>query len=358
MKKQDSDLSSQRRLNFPLSTFNFPLYNLILAIGFVILSPRFAFDAITKGKYASGFRQRLGYLPAIVDESKLIIWLHCVSVGETNAAQPLVKKILAEFPQHQIVVSTTTRTGQNLARELFKSDAATVFYFPFDFKFAVRRVLKHIKPQAVLIMETEIWFNFLRECRKQNVKTALINGRLSPTSFRNYKLIRGFMSEVLTNLDLALMQSESDANRILQLGIAPGKVTVTGNVKFDLSFDANETDLTREFRERFEVKTPLIIAASTHEPEEKWIVEAFKRLRADFPNDKPRLLIAPRHPERFGAVENLLKNSGFSFAKRSGETAIHDKEAEIILLDSIGELKSVYSLAEIVFVGGSLMTKG
>jgi 3-deoxy-D-manno-octulosonic-acid transferase len=231
-----------------------------------------------------------------------------------------------------------------------------VFYFPFDWRFIVRRVLQHIKPDLVLIMETELWFNFLREAKRQGVKVALINGRLSEKSFKNYSLIRGLMKEVLSNLDLALMSDERDAKRIINLGCDAQRVFVTGNVKFDLMINANESKLTNYFRARFGDDKPLIIATSTHEPEEKLILAAFQKLREQI--DLPRLTLVPRHPERFERVANLIKESGFTFARRSTEIAQTDKQADVVLLDSIGELRAIYPLATLVFVGGSLCRHG
>lgn len=334
------------------------LYSLVLTIGFLLLLPRFLWDALRKGKYADGFWQRLGFLPDFDRQNKKIIWLHCVSVGETNAAKPFVKAILENFPDHYLVVSTTTKTGQTLAKTIFKHEAALVFYFPFDWAFIVRRVLRRIKPSVILIMETELWFNFLREAKRQGIKVVLVNGRLSEKSYKNYSLITGLMKNVLSNLDLALMSDSADARRIVDLGCDPERVFVTGNVKFDLTESLNKNKLTAEFQKRFNFapSRPLIIAASTHEPEEKWILAAFKKLREQ--TGAARLLIAPRHPERFAKIAQLLKESGFAFVERSKDLAETDKQADIILLDSIGELRFVYELATMVFVGGSLCPHG
>jgi 3-deoxy-D-manno-octulosonic-acid transferase len=330
------------------------LYNLILTIGFIILSP---FFLLKRDKYAAGFWQRLGYLPDLAEDNKPVVWLHCVSVGETNAAKPLVKAFQEKFPDYKLVVSTTTQTGQRLAREIFENNADLVFYFPFDWSWTARRVLRKIKPKLVLIMETELWFNFLREAKRAEAKVVLVNGRLSEKSFKNYSLIRSLMRKVLNNLDLALMSGEADAGRIIELGCVPEKVMVTGNIKFDLNFDENESDLTREFRHRFAVDStrPLIVAASTHAPEEKWTIEAFAKIP---PILQARLLLVPRHPERFKEVAEFIETSGFIWARRSFPQVEKDKRADIILLDSIGELRAVYSLAELVFVGGSLIPHG
>jgi 3-deoxy-D-manno-octulosonic-acid transferase len=358
------------------------LYSFVLTIGFLLLSPRFLYDAVRHGKYAAGFWQRFGYLPHFNPAGRKVIWLHCVSVGETQAARPLAQAVLKQFPSYTLVVSTTTKTGQNLAQNLFKHDAALVFYFPFDWSFVVRRVLRHIKPSLVLIMETELWFNFLREAKRGGAKIALINGRLSEKSFKNYSLIRSLMENALSNLDLALMSGEADAERLINLGCDASKVVVTGNVKFDMNLNAVESDLTQEFRDRFAFAEtrPLIVAASTHETEEKCVLEAFLMLKdaetrgrgdaVTFNTEisaSPRpfasalqikLMLVPRHPERFDRVAELLEKSGLKWIRRSAEPKNSDRNADVILLDSIGELRAMYPLAEIVFVGGSLIPHG
>ena len=333
----------------------FTFYSFLLTIGFILMSPIFL---LKREKYASGFWQRLGFLPEFKPNENAVIWLHCVSVGETNAAGPLVEEITKQFPAHRLIISTTTRTGQILARNIFKNKAETIFYFPFDFKFSVRRALRRFKPEVVLLMETELWFNFLREANKSGARTVIVNGRLSERSFNRYSYIKKFIRRVLSYVDLALMQENADAKRLMSLGAHPGKVRVTGNIKFDQSFEPSE--LTAVLRDRFAVTkdAPLIVAASTHAPEEKWILEAFKKLWKASPANLPRLLIAVRHPERFAEVAELIKATGFDWARRSANPAEGDRTAEIILLDSIGELRAALPLAEIVFVGGSLIPHG
>ncbi len=338
----------------------FLIYNFLLTIGYLLLLPQFLFDLIRKGKYAAGFRQRFGVLPEFVPNEKPVLWLHCVSVGETQAARPLVKEILKNFPEYRLVVSTTTNTGQKLAQEIFAREAELIFYFPFDWKFTVRRALQQIKPTIVLLMETELWFNFLRESRRGGAAVAIVNGRLSEKSVNRYLRINKFMHRVLHYVDLALMQGNADAKRIAQLGMRAAKIKVTGNIKYDLEFDETESELTRQLRRRFgfAADAPLIVAASTHAPEETWILQAFKTIWKNSAGNLPRLLIVPRHPERFAEVEKTIKESGFDWAKRSEKPSERDKTAEVILLDSIGELRAAYPLAEIVFVGGSLIPRG
>jgi 3-deoxy-D-manno-octulosonic-acid transferase len=335
----------------------FFLYSFLLTIAFILLSPLLL---IRSGKYLSGFWQRLGFLPKFDAGGKPVIWLHCVSVGETQAARPLVHEIVHAFPNHKLVISTTTRTGQKLAREVFKDSAALVFYFPYDWKFSVRRALRKIKPNVVLLMETEIWFNFIREAGKSDVKVAIVNARLSERSATRFKWISNTFKRVFHYVNLVLAQTPADATRFLAFGIRGTKVKVTGNIKFDQQFNESENKLTGEFRERFGISpdAPLIIAASTHAPEEKLILHAFKEVWKNSTDKLPRLLLVPRHPERFAEVSQTIKETGFIFAKRSENPSPRDTTAEVILLDSIGELRAVYPLAEIVFVGGSLIPHG
>lgn len=336
------------------------LYGIVYTLGFIVMLPRFLFDLITRGKYGSGLKQRFGFLPELKTRSKRVVWVHCVSVGETNAARPLVKLLKERHPEFSIVVSTTTKTGQKLAQELFGKTADLVFYFPFDWRSTVRRALRHIRPSFVLLMETEIWFNFLREGYKSGARIAIVNGRLSERSFSRFGKMKKFMKRVLGYLDLALMQDKADATRLMSLGIRGSKVKVTGNIKFDHEVSAAEAALTETLRDRFGISggAPLIIAASTHAPEEAWVLDAFKQLWKGAGRGLPRLLIAPRHPERFTEVGELIRSSGFAWARRSDEPSDQDGTAEVILLDSIGELRAAYPLATLVFVGGSLIPHG
>ncbi len=338
----------------------FFVYSILFTLGFIVLLPRFIFDAVFNGKYAAGFWQRFGFLPPFNANGKQVIWLHCVSVGETNAARPLAQKLKGNYPNSHLIISTTTRTGQELAQTVFADIADPVFYFPFDWKWTVRRALRRFSPSTVLLMETEIWFNFIRETNKRGIEIAIVNGRLSEKSFTRFCKIKRFISRVLGYLDLALMQEETDATRMLSLGMVPERVKVTGNLKFDHGLDEQETALTAVFRDRFDITpdAPLIIAASTHFREEGWILDAFKEIWKSSKSNLPRLMIVPRHPERFAEAAELIKNTGFTWVRRSEAESKRDKTAEIILLDSIGELRAAYPLAEIVFVGGSLIPHG
>lgn len=336
------------------------LYSLLFTFGILLLLPRFLLDALRRGKYVAGLQERLGRLPFIETKGHPVIWLHCVSVGETQAARPLAHAILQKFPNHRLVVSTVTLTGQRIAREVFRNEAAAVIYFPFDWTWTVRRALNHVDPEIVLVMETELWPRFLLECRKRKISVALVNGRLSEKSFRRYKLVRPFIKMVVGCLDLALMQSDKDARRIRALGLDSALVEVSGNVKFDLLASTDEHALTESLRERFGLDQtgPIVVAASTHGTEERIAIEAFKHLRAKPEGRRARLLIAPRHPERFHEVAALLSSTGLAWARRALAPRDEDKGSDIILLDSIGELRAIYPLATLVFVGGSIAPAG
>ena len=332
------------------------VYSLLLTLGFLVLLPRFLFDALRHGKYVAGFGERLGKLTPLNSTGRDVVWIHCVSVGESQAARPLVQGLRKRFPEHTLVISTTTLTGQKLARDIFKNDAARVFYFPFDWGWTVRRALNAMQPSVVLIMETEIWPRFFRECQSRGISLAIVNGRLSPQSYRRYMWIRGFLKHVLRGLTLAVMQTETDAARIVELGLDPARVAASGSIKFDAGRMSSSDQLVAEFRHRFNISEtrPLVIAASTHVPEENLILYAFTRMS----RTNPRLLIAPRHPERFSSVAALLDSSGLTWSRRSSPPTKNDKDCDVILLDTIGELSSLYSLATVVFVGGSISETG
>ena len=330
-------------------------YSLLLSLGLLLFSPYFLFQALAHRKYIDGLRERLGFVPPI--DKQPVIWLHCVSVGETQAARPLVERLRRELPHHALVVSTVTLTGQKLARDLFRNQAARVFYFPFDWRWTVRRVLKAVNPAVVLVLETELWPNFLRECKARGIPVALVNGRISRTSFARYRRIKFFLRRVLEGVTLAVMQSERDAERIRGLGMSTESVFTAGNLKFE---SGSHRDQNTEVQTRFglQADVPLVLAASTHAPEEKIVLESFKKLRELPELQSVRLMIAPRKPERFNEVAEVIQASGLSWARRTDGPKPDDADAAVVLLDTIGELPSIYSLATVVFVGGSIVDRG
>lgn len=332
-------------------------YSLLLTFGILLLLPRFLYQALIHGKYVHGFSERLGSIPVVSNSVRPVIWLHCVSVGETQAARALVNELRVSFPESTLVISTTTLTGQRLAQDVFKGQASRVFYFPFDWRWSVRRALSRIGPALVLIMETELWPNFLKECQHRNIRVAIVNGRISQRSFQRYNLVRVLLKRVLSSVDLALMQSESDAQRMRDLGMTASRIVVTGNLKFDSSEMLGSTEITDDLQSRFNLSDDarVVVAASTHSPEEKVLLDSLQIIRTNFP---VRLILAPRHPERFQEVAKLIEAYGFSWARRTNSPSMSDTAAEVILLDTIGELPATYSLADVVFVGGSIVDRG
>jgi len=349
------------------------LYSLGLSLLFLALLPYFIYQAVRHGKYAGSFRERLGSLPiAARSDGRKTIWVHAVSVGEFLAARSLIKRLKHHGPNHRIVVSTTTATGQRLARSQTESIDAT-FYFPFDWRFSVRRALACVEPSVVIILETELWPNFLSECRRRNISTILVNGRISSRSFARYRRVRSFMRRTLEDFSLLIMQSQADADRALELGAPTDHTRVCGNLKYDQSALADseasrdvQLDLDRLFALSSSVH--LMVAGSTAAGEEALLLNSFRELRSQKGLEDARLLIAPRHPERFDEVSGLLSRSEFSFVRRSEFRALDGKLTnrvepcgkthDVILLDTIGELALVYRFAAVVFVGGSFVPSG
>ncbi len=337
------------------------IYSLFLAIVFVALLPYFACQAVFKRKYLSNFRERIGLLPdELKSDSRPAIWLHAVSVGEALAAKPLITALRARFPQHRLIVSTTTATGQSVARSRI-SEADGFCYFPFDWGFSVRRALDAIKPRIVILMESELWLNFLSECEERRIPVIVANGRISDRSFPRSRRFGFFVRRLYGKVSRFAMQSRTDAERAVELGATAERVVVTGNLKFEIG-DADEqrkiAETAQPVDEIFGLgSAPLVIAGSTCDGEEEIVLAAFRQLLEESGFGQVRMLIAPRHPERFDAVERLLESSRLNYARRSNSGQGSDRTV-VILLDSVGELAALYRFASVVFVGGSLVPKG
>ena len=337
------------------------LYSLLTFIGFLLVSPYFVYQALRYNKYIGGLRQRLGYLPITLNvDREASIWIHAVSVGEALTARALVDDLRARYPRLRLFLSTTTMAGYQVARRNVPNLDA-VFYFPFDWAFIVRRTLNIVRPRLFLMIETEIWPNLLRVCRARGVKTAVVNGRVSARSFRRYRLIRPLFRRVLADVDRFCVQSEQTARRFIDLGAEPSRVTVTGSLKFD-SLQTPATFLREKPRERvlrfFRVSPSriVIVAGSTVAGEEVSFLRAFARVKATTPGGMA--IVAPRHPERFDEVERLVRDLGFVTVKRSDLAIDAEPRADVVVLDSIGELAQLYQIATAVFVGGSLVDHG
>lgn len=335
------------------------LYSLLYTLAFFALLPYFAYQAIFNRKYLGNLKGRLWISPFETDR-RPAIWLHAVSVGETLAAKPLIHALRRHFPDHRLVISTTTMTGQTVARQQI-SEADAVCYFPFDWRFTVRRALNAVQPEIVILMESELWLNFLSECHNRQVPTIVVNGRISDRSFPRSQKFGFFVRRLYELATGFLMQSQLDAERAIKLGAVADRVSVSGNLKYDVADSSQSPKLketARQLDETFALgQSPLIVAGSTGEGEEQVLLAAFAELRKMPGRETARLLIAPRHPERFGSVAELIASSEGKCARRSAASDAA-KHAEIILLDSIGELAAIYQFAWIVFVGGSLVPVG
>lgn len=339
------------------------LYNFALALAALVAWPWL----LASKKRRAGLRQRFGRVPSRLQGIHGCIWIHAVSVGEVLAVSGLVAELRREFPPERIVISTTTATGRKLARERFGED--NVFYFPLDFGFAVRRYIAALRPRLVILAETEFWPNFLRMAKQSGAKIAVVNARISDRSLGGYRRWRAWMRRVLGNVDLFLAQSEEDARRLNEIGAAAERVQVGGNLKFDFK-PPQRTPLCDELRERLRraAAFPVLVCGSTVGLEEFAMLGTFQRLLKDFPN--ALMILAPRHPERFDEVAELaqrfesrsapphLNLTNLGFWRRSQLPSNAVLRGGVLLLDSIGELAAIYSLATIAFVGGSLVPRG
>jgi 3-deoxy-D-manno-octulosonic-acid transferase len=327
------------------------------------MTPYFLWNALVNRKYLPSMRERMGFLPEnLKHNDKRTIWIHACSVGEALSVQPLAHLLSERFPDARLVFSVVTRTGRRIAEERFsKYGKGNVFYVPIDLAPFVNRALNHIKPDILITIDTEIWPNIIRGCRVRGTPVIMANGRISAQSFQYYQWVQPLMGPVLKNYVRFLMKDQEDADRIRRMGALASKVFVTGNLKYDR--DVVEKDVSAEVRESIDnalslsnINSPIILAGSTHDGEETLLFEALKRLRAQPQTKDVRLLIAPRHPERFNAVAALAEGAGLSVTRRS--KGGRSSESAVLLLDSVGELAAAYHFATIAFVGGSLIPHG
>jgi 3-deoxy-D-manno-octulosonic-acid transferase len=332
------------------------IYTALLAAGLLVSLPYWLLQRLRHGKYRAGLGERLGRIPPrlAAQPARRTIWVHAVSVGEVLAVNNLVAQLEQRFPQHRVVVSTTTDTGQKLARTRF--GAENVFYFPLDFAFAIRPYLRLLQPDLVVIAETEFWPNFLRLAHLSGAGIAIVNARISNRSWSGYRRFRHLLSRVLQNVDIFLAQTSEDARRLEEIGAPAERVHVTGNLKFDMPAPA-APPIIASLRESFLQATtgPVIVCGSTVDGEEAMLLQAFENVLASHP--RAAMILAPRHPERFGEVAKLLEQLGIRSCRRSlwsGDPIV----GGVLLIDTIGELAALYALADIAFVGGSLVPRG
>jgi 3-deoxy-D-manno-octulosonic-acid transferase len=321
-------------------------YTLLLYCVLPLVPFKLWWRGIKQPAYRQHWCERFGFYNAL--PQKPIIWLHCVSVGETHAAVPLITALQQAYPKHQILLSHTTPTGRAASAQLFADDVLRV-YLPYDVPFAIHRFLNHFKPSIGLLMETELWFNLIAICKKQDVPLLLMNARLSEKSATGYAKLGRLARNGLNNLSAVGAQTLTDAKRLAALGA--NNITVTGNVKFDVKPPIDSKEKGAQLRQLLGNERPVFLAASTREGEEALILEAIQDLNV-------LTVIVPRHPQRFDEVAQLLKQRKLPFARRSELTEPISPETEIVLGDSMGELYHYYAACDFTFIGGSLLNFG
>ena len=330
------------------------IYDLFFLIFSLIYMPYL----IIKGKAHKDFLQRFGMLPSNIKSSKNPIWVHAVSVGEVLAAKDFIKKIKNTFPDKEVILSTTTKTGNEVAGKVL-SDVPR-FYFPLDFSFVVKSVIKKINPSLLIIMETEIWPNLIIAMSKEKKPVAIINGRISDRSFKGYLRIKFLFSKILDRISLFCMRTKDDAGRIKKLGAEDRKIKITGNMKFDVDLVESCIDTEKAKLEfGIGISEKLIIAGSTHPGEESTLFDIYNKLSVKIAN--LRIMIAPRHIDRCDSVRKEALQKGLKVVMASELKRTPDKDkysGAVIILDTLGELSGLYSIADIVFLGGSLIKKG
>ncbi len=333
------------------------IYNTLLYSISIIASPYFLCKLVFTKKHKMGLSQRFGKLPKSLISDGKSVWVHAVSVGEVAAAIPFIDELSKTFPDYKILLSTVTATGNQFAKKIKNIDG--LFFFPFDYSFAVKKALKHINPNIFITFETEIWPNFLKYAQDKKIPCILVNGRISPDSFRRYKKVKFFFKHILKNFSAFCMQTEQDRTRIMELGAEKNKVSITGNTKFDALVSKEENaDVKNKFTKLFGIgkNDKVIIAGSTHKGEEEKVLDAFECICQKVSNIL--LILAPRHPERFLEVTKLLKDKNINYILRSKSNKTKRQKQNVIILDTIGELSKVYTIANVVFIGGSLVPTG
>lgn len=338
----------------------FLAYNILSVFLLVPVILYHLYRSVSRGRKPA-FIERFGYL-CRADRERIagrpVIWLHAVSVGETIAAKPLLSALRSKYPGHAILISNTTETGRSISSKLPEQDLC--IYFPFDFLPAVTLSLDSIKPKLVIIMETEIWPNFTREATRRNIPVILANGRISDRSYARYLKFNWFFRHALQLFSRLSMQTETDCERIVAIGAPQEKTLVTGNLKYDVPFHAVHEQERITLREQYKIPTDLniITAASTHPGEEEYIIAAYRKLLTA--SNNLFLVLVPRHPERTNEVATLLEKENIRYRKRASIMLSENNfvSGEVLLVDTVGEMMKLYALADLAFVGGSLVQTG
>lgn len=322
------------------------IYEIAVTILFFAALPFIYVVRAAKGKYMYGWREKFGILnPPLMSEKRIMF--HGVSVGEVIALENLIKKTKETFPDYEIIVTTGTKTGQEIAQKKYKDVASFVTYFPYDVPVFVRSFLKKVKPSMVFIAETELWPAFSYYCKKRNIPLFIINGRISDATYNSYKMFKFFFAGMLKNYKGVYTQSEIDNDKMLSLGANPETTRVMKNLKFDVKRKDCDIEIGQDAGR-------VIIAGSTHAGEDEIVLEAFGKIKAEFSDAK--LLLAPRHPQRVPQVTELVEKTGMKFGLRSKNDTFKDNE--IVILDTLGELGKIYAICDFAFIGGSFNKTG
>jgi 3-deoxy-D-manno-octulosonic-acid transferase len=335
------------------------IYNLLLSLILIIYSPVLFYKKITNTN-KKNIKELFGFYSDKIKNlaaNNKIIWIHAVSVGETVAASPVVKELKKEMPEHKLIFSTTTYTGQNMAHKII-NDADAVVYFPFDLPFAVKKALNTINPELIMIIETELWPNFIKIAKNKGHKIIYANGRISDSSFKKYKYLGSIMPRMLNNIDCLAMQSEQDKKRVIELGANAEKVLNLGNTKFDQNYSSISENKKEDYKSKFKISKDnlVFVAGSTHADEEKNLIQIYKDLKTKFP--ELYFIVAPRDIERAAEIADLFQKNNIDYIKKSELKSESPEKIDVLILNTIGELAQIYSLADLVFVGGSMMGKG
>ena len=332
----------------------FFIYNFFLIALSIVFLPLILIAFIIQPKFRAGFWEKIGFYKFNLDRTKRTVFVHAVSVGEVNAVEEFIKRVRKDFPNDNIVISTTTRTGQEIANKKLSNVVNAITYFPYDFCFSVLAFLNILKPDLIIIAETEIWPMFTYFANKKNIPLYIINGRISPHSYDGYKKISFFVKNVLNRYTKILAQTKGDEQRIVNIGARQEIVQTMGNLKFDISKNLTSEQIDTLKNELHTQGKKILVAGSTHKGEDEILLNAYLELYKK--DNSVKLLIAPRHPQRFEQVENLIKDTNLKYSKRSLNGNFDDND--IIMLDTMGELAKMYSICDVAFIGGSFSNTG
>ncbi|OAN17002.1 3-deoxy-D-manno-octulosonic acid transferase [Photobacterium jeanii] len=335
-------------------------YNLLLLIIQPLIAARLLFRSLKAPLYKKRLKERYGFAPPF---AKGGIWLHSVSVGETIASVPLVKALQQAYPELPITITTMTPTGSEQVRKSF-GDSVQHCYLPYDLPFAMGRLIDNLSPKLAIVMETELWPNMIHQLNKRQIPVMLANGRLSARSAKGYGKVKNLVAPMLNEMSLIAAQYQADGDRYVELGLPKDKLHVCGSVKFDIDVTKEQYEQAQQLKQSWAFERPVWIAASTHDGEDAVILAAHQQILQHSPD--ALLVLVPRHPERFDSVATLIAEHGFSYLRKSEQTSLSTSvstnvsadDYQVVLGDTMGELMTLFGVADVAFIGGSLIERG